>query len=76
MCTNTSFEPSLGVMKPKPFWVLKNLTVPVAIVAPLRYALLALGYTQAMVAWVIETPSFGGALLSAQRGSAARPTEN
>src|SRR5674476_612379 len=32
MCTNTSFEPSLGVMNPKPFCVLKNLTVPVAIV--------------------------------------------
>src|SRR5690349_3432639 len=33
MCTNTSFEPSDGVMKPKPFCELKNLTVPVANVA-------------------------------------------
>src|SRR6185312_13951151 len=45
MCTNTSREPSLGVMKPKPFWVLKNFTVPVAIVAisfgELRFRLLA-----------------------------------
>src|SRR4029077_15140160 len=34
ICTNTSFEPSLGVMNPKPFWVLKNLTVPVAMWSP------------------------------------------
>ena len=26
--TKTSSEPSAGVMKPKPFWALKNLTVP------------------------------------------------
>src|SRR3954451_9896350 len=31
MCTNTSFEPSSGWMKPKPFWVLKNFTVPTGI---------------------------------------------
>jgi hypothetical protein len=24
-------------MKPKPFWVLKNLTVPIAIAVPLRF---------------------------------------
>src|SRR5271157_2667947 len=29
MCTNTSFPPSSGVMKPKPLAWLKNLTVPV-----------------------------------------------
>src|ERR1700687_4514749 len=34
MCTNTSLEPSSGWIKPKPFWVLKNFTVPVAIVVP------------------------------------------
>ena len=31
MCTKTSFDPSLGAMKPKPFEVLKNFTVPVVI---------------------------------------------
>src|SRR6478672_3934672 len=31
MCTNTSFEPSVGWMNPKPFWLLKNFTVPVGI---------------------------------------------
>src|SRR6266851_6727369 len=31
MCTNTSLEPSAGWMNPKPFWALKNFTVPVAI---------------------------------------------
>jgi hypothetical protein len=30
MWTNTSFDPSLGSMKPKPLVVLKNFTVPVA----------------------------------------------
>jgi hypothetical protein len=34
MCTNTSFEPSSGWMKPKPFWVLKNFTVPTGIRYP------------------------------------------
>src|SRR5690606_15087346 len=29
ICTNTSFSPPSGVMKPKPFAWLKNLTVPV-----------------------------------------------
>jgi hypothetical protein len=33
MWTNTSEPPASGVMKPKPFWELKNLTVPVAILA-------------------------------------------
>src|SRR6185312_13254932 len=33
MCTNTSREPSDGVMKPKPFCMLKNFTVPVAMMA-------------------------------------------
>src|SRR6266568_8378925 len=33
MWTNTSFPPSCGSMKPKPFWELKNLTVPVAMAA-------------------------------------------
>jgi hypothetical protein len=28
MWTNASFEPSSGLMKPKPLSVLKNLTVP------------------------------------------------
>src|SRR5581483_12058133 len=31
MCTNTSGPPSAGRIKPKPFWLLKNLTVPSAI---------------------------------------------
>src|SRR3989304_3391723 len=31
MCTNTSFEPSSGLMKPKPLLGLKNFTVPVDI---------------------------------------------
>ena len=35
MWTKTSFEPSLGWMKPKPFWVLKNFTVPIAITVSL-----------------------------------------
>src|SRR5215470_5527867 len=35
MCTNTSLLPSLGWMNPKPFCVLKNFTVPVAIMASL-----------------------------------------
>src|SRR5262249_4597838 len=35
-CTNTSLLPSLGSMNPKPFWVLKNFTVPVAIMASLH----------------------------------------
>src|SRR6516165_5482233 len=30
-CTKTSFPPSLGWIKPKPFWPLNHLTVPVAI---------------------------------------------
>src|SRR6185312_3662810 len=33
MCTNTSFDPSVGWMKPNPFCELKNFTVPVAIMA-------------------------------------------
>src|SRR3990172_11013803 len=33
MCTKTSFEPSSGRIKPKPLLVLKNLTVPVGMVA-------------------------------------------
>ena len=33
MCTNTSLPPSSGWIKPKPFWPLNHLTVPVAIVA-------------------------------------------
>src|SRR5271156_6848925 len=36
--TNTSFPPSCGWMKPKPFWELKNLTVPVAIPASIENA--------------------------------------
>src|SRR5439155_4919673 len=35
ICTNTSREPSVGWMNPKPFCVLKNFTVPVAIVVSL-----------------------------------------
>jgi hypothetical protein len=31
MCTKASFPPPSGEMKPKPFSVLKNLTVPVVI---------------------------------------------
>src|SRR6516164_3776445 len=31
MCTKTSFPPSLGWIKPKPFWPLNHLTVPVGI---------------------------------------------
>src|ERR1700748_236189 len=31
MCTNTSLPPSLGWIKPKPFWPLNHLTVPVGI---------------------------------------------
>src|SRR6202166_5298922 len=34
MCTNTSLEPSSGWIKPKPFWVLKNFTVPTGIIGP------------------------------------------
>src|SRR5689334_5484127 len=34
MCTNTSLPPSLGWMKPKPFWPLNHLTVPVDIFCP------------------------------------------
>src|ERR1041385_6754850 len=37
MCTNTSFDPSLGWMNPKPFCELKNFTVPVAIMALLAF---------------------------------------
>jgi hypothetical protein len=33
MFTNTSLLPLLGAMNPKPFRVLKNFTVPVAIMA-------------------------------------------
>src|SRR5208282_6426123 len=33
MWTNTSFEPSSGWMKPKPFWELNHLTVPCDIVS-------------------------------------------
>src|SRR5712671_847062 len=36
--TNTSFPPSCGWMKPKPFWELKNFTVPVAIPASVENA--------------------------------------
>jgi hypothetical protein len=35
MCTKTSREPSLGVMNPTPYWVLKNFTVPVAMIVVL-----------------------------------------
>src|SRR6185295_1954646 len=35
-CTNTSFEPSLGWMKPKPFCALNHFTVPVAILVSPR----------------------------------------
>src|SRR5580700_2476085 len=38
MWTNTSFPPSCGWMKPKPFWELKNLTVPVAMTASIENA--------------------------------------
>src|SRR5271154_7063150 len=38
MWTNTSFPPSCGWMKPKPFWELKNFTVPVAIPASIENA--------------------------------------
>src|SRR4051812_218909 len=31
MCTNTSWPPSSGWMKPKPFWPLNHFTTPVAI---------------------------------------------
>src|ERR1041384_7936751 len=31
MCTNTSLLPSVGWINPKPFWLLKNFTVPVGI---------------------------------------------
>ena len=31
MCTKTSLPPSSGWMNPKPFWLLKNFTVPVVI---------------------------------------------
>src|SRR3954452_16450402 len=37
MCTNTSFDPSVGWMNPNPFCELKNLTVPVAIMALLAF---------------------------------------
>src|ERR687887_2075425 len=33
-CTKRSFEPSSGVMKPKPFSSLNHLTVPVGIALP------------------------------------------
>src|ERR1700737_337429 len=33
MCTKTSFEPSVGWMKPNPFWTLKNLTTPCGMLA-------------------------------------------
>src|SRR5882757_7240895 len=38
MWTNTSFPPSAGWMKPKPFCELKNLTVPVAMTASIENA--------------------------------------
>jgi hypothetical protein len=57
-------------MNPKPFWVLKNLTVPVAIVTILAYTLLALRFAQAVIACAIETSEFRGALLSALKGAA------
>src|SRR5215471_9870704 len=47
MCTNTSLLPSLGSMNPKPFWVLKNFTVPVAIMASLHCVL----SDHASIAW-------------------------
>src|SRR5437660_11297521 len=37
MCTNTSFDPSVGWMNPNPFCELKNFTVPVAIMALLAF---------------------------------------
>src|SRR5436853_2140099 len=33
-CTNTSFAPPSGEMKPKPLLALKNLTVPIAMIGP------------------------------------------
>src|SRR6185295_4923456 len=38
MCTNTSFVPSSGLMKPKPLVALKNLTVPVFMATPMEVA--------------------------------------
>src|SRR5262245_16435546 len=71
MCTNTSREPSLGVMNPKPFWVLKNFTVPIAMVTFL--ALLPLQVdAHDPVLMRSKHSSFWGGLISAQSGSAAR----
>src|SRR5690606_41821711 len=33
-CTNTSLPPSSGWMKPKPFWALKNFTIPFCMELP------------------------------------------
>src|SRR5215467_11794276 len=59
MCTNTSLLPSLGSMNPKPFWVLKNFTVPVAIMASLH----CIAFYPITRASRGRSPNFGGSWL-------------
>src|SRR6516164_7686947 len=73
MCTNTSLLPSLGSMNPKPFWVLKNFTVPVAILASLHCNECVYPITRASRG---RSSNFGGAGWAPQNGSVARQTEN
>src|ERR1700741_1302221 len=74
MCTNTSREPSLGVMNPKPFCVLKNLTVPVAMMAfPCVRRCLSCVCARTFMLYAIETSEFLGWLdKRPSQGSAAR----
>src|ERR1043166_771121 len=74
MCTNTSFDPSAGWMNPKPFWLLKNFTVPVGIdgsllVAPVHPARADRAADKASEFWEMtgEAPKIG---------SVARQAEN
>src|SRR5215467_11248202 len=72
MCTNTSREPSLGVMNPKPFWVLKNFTVPVAMVIFLALTLLEVEMRMILCSCDRNIRVLGGGLIGAHSGSAAR----
>src|SRR6185437_4825072 len=75
ICTKTSLEPSLGVMNPKPFWVLKNLTVPVAIAASLHRLLREMWTNSSSVR--VDIRVFWDDLMSAQNRAALQGrTEN
>src|SRR5215813_1215789 len=72
MCTNTSLLPSLGSMNPKPFCVLKNFTVPVAIMASLHCNEFVYPITRASRGWSSNFGGAGGGTVKRERREADR----